>query len=275
VWVFCGGMMRSGSTVQYQITRELVVRSGAGRGVGWIEPDKFPITRDQYKDHEITQLLVVKSHYVPAGAVPLLQEMQAVVVYSFRDIRDVVVSLMHKMHKSFWRIFLLTDYVRMNLKAYYQWTSYNQTLVSEYGAMTEDLTREVMRIANHLAINVDDLTIRDIANRYSLGNQVRRIKDFDYESSGVALTRDHKYHPDLLLHNDHIHSGKTGQWKTDLTDFQTGLIECVAYTWLQEVGYPVSQTWVKPWLANIVETIYKVNGLFVFLKRVIRRIIRW
>ena len=32
MWVFCGGMIRSGSTLQYQIAADLVERLGVGHG---------------------------------------------------------------------------------------------------------------------------------------------------------------------------------------------------------------------------------------------------
>lgn len=40
MWVFCGGMLRSASTLQFQITSRLVTEAGIGQQIGWIDADQ-------------------------------------------------------------------------------------------------------------------------------------------------------------------------------------------------------------------------------------------
>ena len=46
MWVFCCGMQRSGSTLQYQIAARLVEQAGLGQRLEWVEPGRFPELRE-------------------------------------------------------------------------------------------------------------------------------------------------------------------------------------------------------------------------------------
>ena len=48
MWVFCCGMQRSASTLQFQIAAELVERAGLGERVGWVRPEQFPRLLDKH-----------------------------------------------------------------------------------------------------------------------------------------------------------------------------------------------------------------------------------
>ena len=60
MWIFCCGMRRSGSTLQYQLTARIVEEEGIGKRVEWVKPADFPVLREKYKDYE--GLKVFKSH---------------------------------------------------------------------------------------------------------------------------------------------------------------------------------------------------------------------
>ncbi len=60
MWVFCCGMYRSASTLQFQIATWLVKDAGVGQQVGWIDAKGFSEVRDSYAN--CTGLKVVKVH---------------------------------------------------------------------------------------------------------------------------------------------------------------------------------------------------------------------
>ena len=45
MWIFCAGMARSASTLQYQIASHLVEGAGLGSRVPWTSADEFPSLR--------------------------------------------------------------------------------------------------------------------------------------------------------------------------------------------------------------------------------------
>lgn len=52
MWVFCCGMFRSASTLQFQITTRLVKDAGIGQQVGWIDANRFWEVRDLYANYD-------------------------------------------------------------------------------------------------------------------------------------------------------------------------------------------------------------------------------
>ena len=48
MWIFCGGMPRSGSTLQFQLTAHLVELAGLGMRVDWVRAAEFPKLREKY-----------------------------------------------------------------------------------------------------------------------------------------------------------------------------------------------------------------------------------
>jgi hypothetical protein len=89
----------------------------------------------------------------------------------------------------------------------------------------------------------------EIAARYSIDNQRRRLSeatDVSFEEVRPGGARQLKDH---LLHHNHIsdRNGAVGDWQTGLTVKQIHAIERLAGDWLLENDYPVAPAW-KRWL---------------------------
>ncbi len=77
-WVFCGGMNRSGSTLQYLLASELIERSGLGKRAPYVDPSEHPhelackpsFGLSTFKSHIVTQ--EVARHCEQGNAVVLL-----------------------------------------------------------------------------------------------------------------------------------------------------------------------------------------------------------
>jgi len=242
-------MKRSGSTVQYQLTAELVEFTGAGRALGWITTDQFPKLQATFGSEK--QLLVVKCHSYIQGAADLISRGEAKAIYVYRDIRDALVSTLNKHKRSFWEV-ARGGFIESVLKEYYEWNTGGGILLSKYETMVTELRNEVLRIAEYLGVGVEDSFASQVAEKYSIEKQMQRIKSFDYENLGIGVGRD-IYDPISLLHSNHIQSGRCEQWRKVLSAFQLGLIEDIGYNWLLERGYPISQSWVN---RNAVGTAY-------------------
>lgn len=237
MWVICAGMMRSGSTLQYQIAKALVEESGVGEGLGFSPAVEFErlLVREGRDDSRVR---VVKCHdWLPWERAAAEEDRR--VLYSYRDLRDVVVSWMKKAGLTFQEV-MADGYVERLLENDYLWTRATGVLVSRYESLVEDLAGEVGRIAAHLEIPVDRATAARHAATYSFERQRQKIASFDFEREGVHVGGHVLYDAESLLHHNHIHTGGEGMWRSALTPRQVEVLEEMAGGWLREGGYALS-----------------------------------
>lgn len=240
MWVFCCGMYRSASTLQFQITARLVKENQLGQQVGWIDANRFSEMRDAYANVE--GLKVIKVHRCTPSIASEFMHNQAIGIYTFRDIRDVYVSSMSQRMKPFDSIWA-EGFIENCLEEYSRWTQLPNVLISRYEEIIENLPKEVKRIANHIGISMDSQQYEAIAADYSLPSQQRRIEKFKQQLLQIELDpNDHRelvdYHDEEnLLHLNHIASGKTERWKEHLSTQEVELVEQRVETWCAENGF--------------------------------------
>ncbi|MBD2091547.1 sulfotransferase domain-containing protein [Microcoleus sp. FACHB-1515] len=240
MWVFCCGMFRSASTLQFQITSQLVQESGRGIQVGWIDAKRFAEVRSHYTDDGYK---VIKVHLCPEAIQAEFAAGNALGIYIHRDIRDVYASMMKQRQKSF--DFLWNEgFLDTCLESYQTWTQLPNVLISEYAQVMADLPREVDRIAQHLKIDITPDRTCSIAAAHSIAAQKERITQFRQQLLQTPLNpSDHReivdYHDEAtLLHMNHIDSAKIDRWKDDLTAEQVDRIEAKVREW--GIGYRAS-----------------------------------
>jgi len=235
MWIFCCGMPRSGSTLQFQITAQLVEEAGLGKRIEWAKPADFGKLRKQYAAESSWK--VFKTHTCMGGMEKEFQRQNAMGVYVYRDLRDVVVSTMRKSNDSFeklWDIGFLED----RFEEYRKWTSLPKVLASKYETMIADLPKEVERIAAHLGIAIDAAKCTAIAAEHTIERQKERIeevkKNGELREGAVKGTF---FDPATNLHTNHIHEGEIGGWKKVLSREQVERLEAKAGGWLAARGY--------------------------------------
>jgi hypothetical protein len=236
MWVFCCGMRRSGSTLQFQLAARIAEEAGIGKRIEWVQPSDFPIVREKYKDYP--GLKVFKSHiYTPEIGVEF-ERKNAVGVYIYRDIRDAFLSQKIKDQDTFVTMWM-QNFLEGAMDNFYKWTALSRMLVSKYEEVMPNLPREVWRIASHLGINYDESQCRQIADEYTLERQKERIA-----RSPKDRLQHHKqatFDATELLHVNHIYSGEIERWTKELSPWQISLIERKAGSWLTQNGYRLSE----------------------------------
>jgi len=250
VWIFCCGMQRSGSTLQFQIAADLVENAGLGKRVEWIKSDEFPEIREKHAEY--TKWKVFKNHVLTDEMRTEFDCRHAMGVYVFRDLRDVIVSAMKKYSMSFNELWD-SDFLGECLTQFDRWTSLPSVLVSKYEDVVVDLPAEVERIAFHLGIKPEADELRRIAAEYAMEKQKQRIQQARQRGGlkqGVADGS--QYDPYSNLHSNHIQSGAIDEWKNHLSLHQVALIEDRARDWLVAHGYTLSSTasqrqWHRLW----------------------------
>lgn len=233
MWIICCGALRSGSTLQYQIVSEIVERKGLGRRIGFIEPTALPPLFEEHSDAK--EYLVLKSHYLTPEIRREFERGNARGIYSFRDIRDVVVSMMNKENKRF-EAFASRRFIEKQIELFNTWQTIPDLLVSKYESFYNRIFLEVRRIALFLNIELTDNEIEDIAALFSKENNLKRIA----EGSDTVVHEGREFSRSQLLHDGHIHSGDTKQWESRLTENEVALVEQRAASWLRACGYRVS-----------------------------------
>lgn len=234
MWAFCAGMQRSGSTLQYQLVAEIVERKGVGRRVGFVEPEEFAALQKKHADE--IELLVVKSHSFLPEAIQLCKLGQALVFCVHRDLRDIAVSLFNKNGTPI-EVILQKRVLHRCVSEFQSWTDLPGTLVMRYDEMVANLSDSVLRIAQHLGIVLDKHECEKFANEFSHEKQRQRIQEFrcSLEVKGKSTGFD----SNSLLHQNHIYSGETGQWRRVLTTNQANEIERIFGAWLEKHEYEV------------------------------------
>ncbi len=242
MWAFCCGMYRSGSTLQYQLTARLVEEAGMGKRVEWAKPEQFPRVSEKMADYQ--GLKVFKCHICTDEIMAQFKKQNALGLYVFRDIREVVASTLRKKYKGKKNEKFQGDFkknlIERSLENYYKWTSLNNVLVSKYEEMILDLTKEAKRIAHHIGVSLPEEKYLEISEDLSLDKQIQRIEAYKKTVPGTELSPKNVINPDTLLHTDHITSGETDNWRHELAREQIKLIEEKAGDWLQEHGYTLS-----------------------------------
>lgn len=226
-WALCGGMMRSGSTLQFQIAARLVEEAGRGERVGWSRPGTFPELRDRHADAEGWR--VFKSHDCTPEIREEIVEREGAGIYVYRDLRDVMASVMRKEGLAFddlWE----SGYLDACVENFEAWTSLPGVLVSRYEEMVADVPGEVRRIGERLGIEVDDATSERIAAEFSMESQRDRARRVEREGAG-------RFDPYHLLHGNHITDGRSGSWRDTLRPSEVERIEARHGRWLSENGY--------------------------------------
>ena len=260
--LICCGMPRAGSTLQYQIVTELVETNNKGISIGWIgKPTRSVVKTLENAAKRQDKFLVLKCHDYTHDIAHLIKKKQAKAFYIYRDIRDVLVSLGRKFYNSVEEA-IVPSTISQQLATYYAWLSLSELLVSKYEDVVNQLDQEVLKIASHLNIDITLETAKQIADKFSLHRQRQRIEFFDYVKDGLSTkAKGDFYDPVSQLHNCHIYSGESTQWKSTLSVSQIQFVEESAFSWLVDRNYTLS-TFLKHESMSASASFYNGQALF-------------
>jgi hypothetical protein len=245
MWLFCCGMPRSASTLQYQIAAELLETRGLGQRIGYADRSTFPTIHRECLTQAGTK--VVKIHQYVPQAEDLARLGDALFLYSVRDIRDVVVSRREQARISFEQA-ASAEALREIIRDHQQWTRLSPILVSRYEEITGNLEREIARIALFLRVTLDPTQVSLLATRFGVEAQRRRVDGL--RQGALKASAFKPYDPHSQLHLGHIQSAHTGRWRNELSEEQVALVEARAGRWLARNGYEVSQPLLKRLIAR-------------------------
>jgi hypothetical protein len=233
-WIFCGGMIRSASTLQYQMASELIERTGFGRRTCYYDPSEHMQALSgcpnfgfsTFKSHEVTQQIAL-----------ICEKEFGKALYIYRDLRDVISSFQQKEATHFGES-ELTRMVAHLLKTDREWRSLPNVYVSRYEDVVGFEQKEIINIAEFLQIPVQQSLVTAIIDSVTYRGAQEIIKHSE-ENDWIEVNSNNIYHQHTLLHKNHLQGGVIGRFRADLLIGQQQLIESVAGDWLEMYGYAV------------------------------------
>lgn len=231
--VLCCGMSRSGSTVQYQLVKEMIERSALGFGHGI----STRLTADACLDSQ--DLHVFKAEEFMAWEGNLIDDGAAIGVGIYRDPRDVMVSL-DRFYRERAEFAMLNDYTgfesvfdtHMNNAVRWQmtWEAHGIPFLRY-----EDYWPTMVGMAGDcslaLGLNVCETIINIAKNEYRRARNLERMRALERWYDGTtSLTKTH-IGPQ---------GGRPGAWRETLSQDQARLVETTFEQWMRQHGYELS-----------------------------------
>lgn len=247
--VVCTGMFRSGSTWQYQVASDLLSRaSNPVRTLGYLHGHQIRELLQSLDDKQSVHLL--KTHDI----VPELIDAEpgrVRVVYSYRDVRDVVFSMAHKLSGDYaqavrdWRII---DH-SLELDAF--WTTNRPDVSQRYEHWFGNTLPWVLTMADAFGIPLKLSDAEDICIKFRMASQLQRTTHLARKlaDEGIDLTdpaNTLRYDATSLLHWNHLRDGRIGAWRDLATPEQIAELAERCSSWLLQRGYETSLDWSHP-----------------------------
>lgn len=205
--VLCAGMIRSGSTLQFQLTAAIVEAAGAGERLAWEPEVELERTLEAIRGQP--GLRVVKPHVCSDGLAAWARG-GAPVLYVHRDLREVAASLMRKFRIGIDEL-LARRWLDGAVAAYAAWTSMPHVLVRRYGEFVEDPAGEAVRIQEFLTPwlggrRLSETRLREIGLDHRLPRQRQRVEELVERHGREVGPGEILFDPRELLHHDHFGS---------------------------------------------------------------------
>src|SRR4051812_35984499 len=239
MYVLCAGMYRACSTWQYEVITHLLDKHRGGGRLGYLTGEEFA---DRYRSGEQdVGWSVLKSHEGDRSFARAIGERRAIAVYAYRDVRDVVFSLMHKRGVSFEQL-VRQGMVHQVLVNDRFWSQQPGVLVQRYERLIADPIGGVVQIAAHLGIDLAPGEAAEVSAEYSFQTNRRRTMDLvdRLRAEGVDLDDPSNlqyYDQRTLLHWNHLREGRAGNWQTHATPPQRAVLSRLCDDWLVAHGY--------------------------------------
>ncbi|MBV8231820.1 MAG: sulfotransferase domain-containing protein, partial [Planctomycetaceae bacterium] len=162
--VLCVGMYRACSTWQYEVIAHLLERHRDGQRLGYVSGAQYDELARRGRSRPGWRVL--KSHEGHRGFAKALAEGRAMAIYGYRDIRDVVFSLMHKRGATFEQL-LRQGMIHQILVNDRYWSKRPCVLTQRYEVMITDPVAGVMELASALDLAISDAEAAEVAAEYS------------------------------------------------------------------------------------------------------------
>ncbi len=244
--IICCGMPRSGSTWQYQIVSGLVEKFRVGRRIGFLPAEVY--LKSTHATTKTQEFLVLKCHDYHPYFGQLCQDGLAKTIYSFRDIREVALSIAWKLGISILET-IHGDALQHAIDSYYLWTATPNILIQRYEAFTSQPQKAILEISSHIGLTLSERDASQLAQNFSKDTNRIYVEKFKNSllTQGIEPEKDYlMYDQHSLLHWNHIRPESTKRWQ-DLDPEELQEMSLVVQQWLLDTGFEKNNNWIhKP-----------------------------
>jgi len=235
----CCGMIRSGSTLQYNLVRNLAESTGSGSGMGFIGNPYHDQRLHQWSQNASWH--VVKMHSVAEWMFDEKARASIRFFFSHRDLHDVAASAKRKFgwpSQQVWQVIDEAIALQQRLQGL------PETQIHRYADLSANPSKALDAMAGFLKLTLTEAVKSQVVSNCSLENaqKVQAAIRGIMSSKGISAGKENKapiFDQTTLLHHNHIsaNSGKDGAWQSDLTAEDLHMIKSRYHQWQQSEGY--------------------------------------
>lgn len=223
-------MRRSGSTLTFQVTRALlelnheITVTEPQTGIG-VEPAEIPAVAAS------PEIVLTKMHTVSKSVRDQLPKQGAYYIYTARDPRDAVASLIRKGRLSYddpARIGFAKDFAKKERIGSLLYPKMPNSWIGFYEDFVDDVPYLIRSIAKFLNIKVTDEWVENLAAELDIDKQRERSQ---------AVSQDFSVRQQTRLTVNHITDGRPGSWRDTLLPDEVADIENQFIDWMLRNGY--------------------------------------
>ncbi len=227
--IICG-MRRSGSTLTFQVTRALlelnhkITVTEPQTGIG-VDPEDIPRVAAS------PEIVLTKMHTVSKSVRDQLPKEGAYYIYTARDPRDAVASLIRKGRLSKndpERVGFAKDFAKKERIGSLLYPKMPKSWVGFYEDFVDDVPFLIRSIAKFLDIKVSEEWIMNLADELNIDKQRERSQ---------AVRQDFSVRQQSRLTVNHITDGRPGSWRETLLPNEVLDIETQFIDWMLRNGY--------------------------------------
>jgi hypothetical protein len=239
--VICAGMYRSGSTWQYQVVNTILTTAGVPvTPLGFLDSGMFETFRKTKR--ESGRMYTMKTHEGHPSFRPVVEAGNAIVLYSYRDLRDVVFSMIEKAAWARGDLNHFRTFLTSCLKSDEFWTGLRPEVIQRYETWVLDNRPVIRKIAQAVGVCQSEETTETIRQSFSFETNKHRITQIanQFSAQGMDLSDPKnalEYDPQSLLHWNHMRRGEVGEWQVKATVEEQAVLLEVCGPWLRARGY--------------------------------------
>ena len=230
-FIFCGGMYRSGSSLQYNIASEIIERLKIGSREKY-----YPIHEEYFKNKLNEDYKTFKSHILSKEIEEEIKNNNAYVLLTYRDIRDVMASWQKKNNL----IFTVEDGLKWagnTISTFQKWEniSCKKKLISKYEIFSGNIKKEVTRISEFIGFDIENKIADKIEEILKVENLNKRLENLSNDQ--IEVDNNLSWDKKTLIHLNHFHDGSIGKYKNELDIELQKMVKKEFNSWLCNHGY--------------------------------------
>lgn len=241
--VVCG-MQRSASTWSYNVCREVAHRAGLE-----IDPSS-----GQYGSEDMVEkvsegvprntALLLRNHWLDPAMLDLIKRREVRAVYTVRDPRDVVASILYTFGNNFKNA--VRDLER-SLSIMEALKAGDSALVLRFPDIMSSPERMVSEIADYLGMPVSEDDARSITD--ALSREKLRQKSTSLSPEKQKVYNGFSYDSETLLLDNHIRLDRPADWQEHLSESQGRFLSWHWQDSLDWLGTPPREEEMGSWIA--------------------------